>query len=97
LLCQRGRCGIDPPDTSFVKDFFRLTLIKQKVGVLLEYMMDFVSLLRMKKVRVIEIPKWGTYLRKQWENNFVDHLSDKEKNSIYLFGEDGFCGYLWHV
>lgn len=59
--------------------------------------MDLVSLLRMKKVRVIEIPKWGTYLRKQWEDNFVNHLSDKEKKSIYLYDEDGCCGYLWHV
>ncbi|NPC91861.1 DUF4275 family protein [Bacillus sp. WMMC1349] len=59
--------------------------------------MDLVSLLRMKKVRVIEIPKWGTYLRKQWEDNFVNHLSDQEKNSINLYDEDGLCGYLWHV
>ncbi|MEK4921007.1 DUF4275 family protein [Cytobacillus sp. FSL R5-0569] len=44
----------------------------------------------------MEIPKWGTYLRKQWEDNFVNHLSDKEKKSIYLY-EDGCCGYLWHV
>lgn len=64
---------------------------------MLENMMDLVSLLRMKKVRVIEIPKWGTYLRKQWEDNFVNHLSDKEKKSIYLYDEDGCCGYLWHV
>ncbi|MEH7223704.1 DUF4275 family protein [Bacillus sp. JJ1566] len=59
--------------------------------------MDLVSSLRLKKVRVIEIPKWGTYLRKQWEDIFVNHLSDKEKKSIYLHDEDGFCGYLWHV
>ncbi|WP_115509731.1 DUF4275 family protein [Peribacillus acanthi] len=59
--------------------------------------MDLVSLLRMKKVSVIEIPKWGTYLRKQWEDNFVNHLSDTEKKSIYLYDEDGCCGYLWHV
>lgn len=64
---------------------------------MLENMMDLVSLLRIKKVRVIEIPKWGIYLRKQWEDNFVNHLSDKEKKSIYLYDEDGCCGYLWHV
>lgn len=59
-------------------------------------MIDLVTLLKKKKVKVIEIPKWGTYLRKQWEDNFVNHLSDKEKKSIYLY-EDGCCGYLWHV
>lgn len=64
---------------------------------MLENMLDLVSLLRMKKVSVIEIPKWGTYLRKQWEDNFVNHLSDTEKKSIYLYDEDGCCGYLWHV
>ena len=56
--------------------------------------MDLVSLLEKKKVKVTEIRKWGTYLRKQWEDNFANHLSDKEKNSIYLYGEGG---YLWHV
>lgn len=60
-------------------------------------MIDFLSLLQGKKVKVTEIPKWGTYLRKQWEDNFVNHLSDQEKKSIFLYDEDGFCGYLWHV
>lgn len=59
--------------------------------------MDMVELLRSKKAKVIEIPKWGVYLRKQWESSFVNHLSDKEKKSIYLYDEDGFSGYLWHV
>src|SRR4051812_32018079 len=59
--------------------------------------MDLVSSLRNKKLKVNEIPKWGTYLRKQWEENFVKHLSDKEKRSIYLYDDDGCCGYLWHV
>ena len=43
--------------------------------------MDLVSLLRGKKVKVTEIPKWGTYLRKNWEDEFANHLSDKEKRS----------------
>lgn len=60
-------------------------------------MIDLVTLLKKKKVKVIEIPKWGTYLRKQWEDIFVNHLSDKEKKSSYLYDEDGCCGYLWHV
>jgi hypothetical protein len=64
---------------------------------MLGYMIDFVSSLRGKKAKVIEIPKWGTYLRKKWEDNFANHLSDKEKKSIYLHDQGGYCGYLWHV
>lgn len=59
--------------------------------------MDLVEWLRSKKVKVTEIPKWGTYLRKKWEDNFVNHLSDKEKKSIYLYDEDGCSGFLWHL
>ena len=55
--------------------------------------MDLVSSLRNKKVKVTEIPKWGRYLRKKWENNFANNLSDKEKKSIYLYDN----GYLWHI
>lgn len=59
--------------------------------------MDLVLLLRSKKVKVTEIDKWGTYLRKQWEDHFASQLSNQEKKSIYLYDEDGCCGYLWHV
>lgn len=59
--------------------------------------MDIVDILKNKKVNVTEIPKWGAYLRKQWENNFANHISDKEKKSIYLYDNGGFCGYLWHI
>lgn len=42
-------------------------------------------------MKVKEIPKWGAYLRKQWEESFANHLSDKEKKSIYFYDdEDGF-------
>lgn len=60
-------------------------------------MTDLVESLRSKKVKVIEIPKWGIYLRRQWVDSFANHLDDKEKKSIYLFDEDGCCGYLWHL
>ena len=53
--------------------------------------MDLVSSLRSKKVKVTEIDKWGKHLRKRWEDNFANHLSDNEKKSIYL----GVL--LWHV
>ena len=59
--------------------------------------MDLVTLLRSKKIKVTEIDKWGTYLRKRWEDYFADHLSDKEKKSIYLHLEDWYSGYLWHI
>jgi len=63
----------------------------------MEDSLDLVSLLRRKHIKVTEIPKWGTYLRKQWENSFANHLSESEKKSISLYDEDGFCGYLWHI
>ncbi|WP_307149292.1 DUF4275 family protein [Robertmurraya andreesenii] len=63
----------------------------------MEHLIDFVESLRSKKVKVIEIPKWGVYLRKLWEDSFANHLSEQVKKSIYLYDEDGCCGYLWHV
>lgn len=60
-------------------------------------MLDLVLSLRSKKVKVIEISKWGTYLRKQWEDNFASHLSEKEKKSIFLYDQNGYCGFLWHL
>lgn len=60
--------------------------------------MDLYNKLKLKKVRVREIPKWGAYLRKVWEDNFVSHLSKDEKEAIYLFdAKNGACGFLWHV
>lgn len=53
--------------------------------------MDLIDLLKRKKIKVTEIPKWGAYLRKQWENNFANSLSVSEKKSIY------FDSYLWHL
>ncbi len=53
--------------------------------------MDLVEILRRKRRKVTEIPKWGTYLRKQWEHHFASSISDSEKKSIFL---DEF---LWHI
>lgn len=53
--------------------------------------MDVVNRLRDKKIMVREIPGWGPYLRNRWEEIFARHLSDQEKEGIYL------CSYLWHV
>ena len=43
------------------------------------------------------LPKWGAYLRNEWENNFAKHLTQEEKDSIYLNNKEGYCGYLWHL
>jgi hypothetical protein len=58
---------------------------------------DIVTLLKNKQVRVKEAPKWGVYLRKQWENHFANHITHDEKKAIYLYDHDGASGYLWHL
>ncbi|WP_139904906.1 DUF4275 family protein [Clostridium thermarum] len=59
--------------------------------------MQLLKKLKDKKVKVMEIPQWGTYLRKQWEDKFANHLSDSEKREIYMYDCNGACGYLWHI
>ena len=59
--------------------------------------MDIVARLREKKIKVKEIPGWGSYLRKQWEENFAGDLSYEEKEAIFLYEDGGFSGYLWHI
>ena len=44
-----------------------------------------------KELQVIESPESGVALRKSWENAFAGHLTEKEKERIFL---DQF---LWHV
>ncbi|WP_336770995.1 DUF4275 family protein [Paenibacillus sp. MMO-58] len=48
----------------------------------------------MKKMSVLEIPIWGGYLRSQWETHFASHLSEQDKENIFLNDEGG---YLWHL
>ncbi|NOU94588.1 DUF4275 family protein [Paenibacillus sp. LMG 31456] len=59
--------------------------------------MGLLDILNNKKIRVIEIPKWGHYLRNQWEFNFANHLTLEEKKAIYLHNASGARGYLWHL
>ncbi|RTQ87630.1 DUF4275 family protein [Lysinibacillus telephonicus] len=47
--------------------------------------------MRFKELKVVEIPKWGTYLREQWRESFARHLTNAEQK---LIGMDGF---LWHL
>lgn len=44
-----------------------------------------------KKLKILEIPKWGKYLRQKWCESFASHLTNVEKQEIYL---DSF---LWHL
>lgn len=44
-----------------------------------------------KDLKVLEIPKWGSYLRKKWLKNFASHLTNGEQKEIYM---DSF---LWHL
>jgi argonaute-like protein implicated in RNA metabolism and viral defense len=60
-------------------------------------MIDLYDRLNARNMKVIEMPKWGVYLRKRWEETFVYHLSEEEKESIFLHGDRSFCGFLWHV
>lgn len=47
--------------------------------------------MKSKHTKFHEIPKWGRYLRGQWEASFADHLSNDEKEEIYL------KSFLWHL
>lgn len=56
--------------------------------------MELVNILRNRNIKVIEIPQWGAFLRKQWEDNFANHISSNEKKDIFL---NDTCGFLWHL
>ncbi|WNS75813.1 DUF4275 family protein [Bacillus sp. DTU_2020_1000418_1_SI_GHA_SEK_038] len=60
-------------------------------------MNKLIDTLQKKRVKVTKIPKWGTYLRKQWEDHFASHLSEEEKKSIHLHDRSKSSGFLWHV
>lgn len=42
-------------------------------------------------LKVLEIPKWGRYLRGKWLENFAGHLTYDEQKEIYM---DSF---FWHL
>jgi Domain of unknown function (DUF4275) len=46
--------------------------------------MDIVDRFRQKNIKILEIPKWGPYLRKEWENNFASHLNEKKKSNPFI-------------
>ena len=53
--------------------------------------------LQTNNIKFKEILHWGIYFRKRWEDAFVQHLNESEKEKIHLYGDRYFCGYLWHV
>ena len=60
--------------------------------------MDFlIEQLQHNNIQFKEIPHWGIYFRKRWEDAFVHHLNQSEKEKIHLYGDRYSCGYLWHV
>lgn len=59
--------------------------------------MEFLDVLRKKNMKVREFQNWGVYFRKCWEDHFANHLSDKEKEDIFLHGDRYACGYLWDI
>ncbi|MEH7123932.1 DUF4275 family protein [Bacillus sp. JJ1503] len=60
-------------------------------------MNTLINTLQKKRVKVTKIPKWGTYLRNQWEENFASHLSEDEKGKIHLHDKGKSSGFLWHI
>lgn len=60
--------------------------------------MDYlIEQLQSKNIKFKVSPYWGIYFRKRWEEAFVSHLKQSEKEKIHLYGDRYFCGYLWHV
>jgi hypothetical protein len=47
--------------------------------------------MRTKELNVIEIPKWGNFLRLRWREVFASHLTLEEQKSIYL------NHFLWNL
>ena len=60
-------------------------------------MTDLYDRLTARHMRVTEMPEWSSYLLKKWEDAFVSHLSDEEKELIFLHSDRYSCGFLWHV
>lgn len=48
-------------------------------------MSDLIERLQQKKMTLTEIPHWGIYFKKRWEDCFVSHLNQAEKEAIYLY------------
>ena len=58
---------------------------------------QLIKQLTKNKINFKEFLYYAPYFRKRWEDTFVHHLSEREKEEIYLHGDRYSCGYLWHV
>jgi len=53
--------------------------------------------LKKKDIKITEMLNGGVFLRERWEKSFANHMTRNEKEAIYLYDNDGCCGYLWHL
>ena len=60
-------------------------------------MNQLIKQLEKNKIKFKEYLYFAPYFRKRWEDAFVHHLNESEKEKIHLYGDRYFCGYLWHV
>lgn len=58
---------------------------------------QLIKQLTKNKIKFKEFLYYAPYFRKRWEDAFVNHLGEHEKERIYLYGDRYCCGYLWHV
>jgi hypothetical protein len=47
-------------------------------------MIRLINSLERKNIKVTEINKWGPFLRREWENIFVNHINESEKRKTYI-------------
>lgn len=59
--------------------------------------MKLADRLRKKNVRMTELSIWGPYMREEWERHFASHLTEEEKERIYLRTRGSASGFLWHL
>ena len=60
-------------------------------------MEQFMKQLTKNNIKFKEFLYYAPYFRKRWEDAFVHHLNEREKDEIYLHGDRYSRGYLWHV
>ena len=58
---------------------------------------QLIKQLEKSNIKYKEFLYFAPHFRKRWEDAFVHHLSESEKQKIYLYGDRYSCGYLWHV
>ncbi|NRS49525.1 DUF4275 family protein [Brevibacillus sp. HB2.2] len=59
--------------------------------------MKLADRMKEKNTKTTELSIWGPYLREEWEKHFASHLTEEDKERIFLKNKDGYQGYLWHL